>query len=282
MKGKVLMILSLVLVFLLSCDETGKKYEAKDLDCWRDGYFVQENVDMSQHDASKIIRAKVDGKWEEYKTVDVPDEFVKWNWESRLKTLDGFKKMPPTPPGLDGPHDGIVATYGAKRTDSQFIVNNAVKGMGFLPKKEKIKEVIAMLQKTSGNGFREKLDTLTSMYNNGRDIFDLSKQLSLELYTNPNFITQTFLNQIKNPVSTIVYLDIPTYKVKTIVQLFDPANPDLTDYEKDVVEYSNLIHSYFHGDFPIKFIGVLYHIIEVYDSSPGKGGKGKRIMPQFP
>ncbi|MEA1986280.1 MAG: hypothetical protein U9N76_02170, partial [Candidatus Marinimicrobia bacterium] len=115
------------------------------------------------------------------------------------------------------------------------------------------------------------------------DIFDLNKQLSLELYSNPNFITQSFLNQLINPISTIVFLDAKSYKLKTIAQLIDPANPNLTDYEKDVVEYVNLIHSYFHGEFSIKFIGVIYHIIEVYDNSPGdKDAKGTRMMPPLP
>jgi len=282
MKGKILLILSVILIFLISCTQKGvdKKYGAKDLTCWQDGYFVQENIDMSQYD-NKIIRAKVDGKWQEYKTVDVPDAFIKWNWDARLGTMERFRNH--QPPKWAGPHNGIVATYGAMRKDTQFKLNNAVKGMGFLPKKEKIKDIIKMLKETNDNSFPAKLDTLTSIYEHGKEIFDLNKQLSLELYTNPNFITQTFLNQILNPVSTIVFLDIPSYKLKTVVQLFDSNNPNLTEYEKDVVEYVNLVHSYFHGKFSIKFIAVVYHIIEVYDNSPGsKDAKGTRIMPKLP
>ena len=241
---------------------------------------IQENIDMSKY-GDKIIRAKVDGKWQKYKTVDVSEAFIEWNWERRLETLDKFRKH--LPPSLDGPHNGVVATYGAKREDSQFIVNNAVKGIGFLPRKEKIKETIKMLKETNNNSFPAKLDTLTSMYEQGKELFDINKQLSLELYTNPNFITQTFLNQILNPVSVIVFMDIPCYKLKTVVQLFDPANPNLTEYEKDVVEYVNLIHSYFHGKFSKKFIAVVYHIIEVYDNSPSsKDARGTRIMPPLP
>jgi hypothetical protein len=235
---------------------------------------------MSQYD-NKIIRAKVDGKWQEYKTVDVPDAFIKWNWDARLGTMERFRNH--QPPKWAGPHNGIVATYGAMRKDTQFKLNNAVKGMGFLPRKEKIKDIIKMLKETNDHPFPAKLDTLTYIYEHGREIFDLNKQLSLELYTNPNFITQTFLNQILNPVSTIVFLDIPSYKLKTVVQLFDPNDPNLTEYEKDVVEYVNLVHSYFHGEFSIKFIAVIYHIIEVYDNSPGdKDAKGTRIMPKLP
>ena len=55
---------------------------------------------------------------------------------------------------------------------------------------------------------------------------------------------------------------------------------NLTDYEKDVVEYINLIHSYFHGEFSKDFIAVIYNVIEVYNSSPGrKEGMGKKMVP---
>jgi len=45
------------------------------------------------------------------------------------------------------------------------------------------------------------------------------------------------------------------------------------------VEYINLIHSYFHGEFSKKFIAVIYNVIEVYNSSPGrKEGMGKKMV----
>ena len=68
MKGKNLVILSFVLLLLISCTQNGadKKYEAKDLSCWKNGYFVQEKIDMSQY-GNKIIRPKVDNKWKSIK-----------------------------------------------------------------------------------------------------------------------------------------------------------------------------------------------------------------------
>ncbi len=273
------LLLILVLVGIMFCtqDNIDRKYDAGDLSCWRDGYFIQQNVDVSRLDEG-IIRAEVDNVWQEYKISNFPEKFIEWNIERRLETMERFRKH--QPPGLSGPHSGIVATYGAKRKDSQFKINNAVKGMGFLPKKEKIKQIIQMLEATISNSFPAKLDTLTSLYNKADDIFDMDKQLSLELYTTPEFITQTFLNQILNPVSVIVFLDIPCYKLKTVVQLLHPDNPNLTDYEKDIVKYANLIHSYFHGEFSKNFISVVYHVVEVYDNSPGrKDAMGTRIVP---
>ncbi|MCK4556377.1 MAG: hypothetical protein KAU47_02580, partial [Candidatus Aminicenantes bacterium] len=80
--------------------------------------------------------------------------------------------------------------------------------------------------------------------------------------------------------AAIVFLDIPCFELKVIVQLLHPEDPELTEYEKDMVEYVNLVHSYFHGKFDKKFIGTVYHIIEVYNNSPGKNGRGVRIVPE--
>ena len=99
-------------------------------------------------------------------------------------------------------------------------------------------------------------------------------------------MTQSFLNQVYNPISTIVFLDIPSYKLKTVVRLLDPKDPDLNDYEKKVVLWINKIHDYFHGPFTVDFMGVVYHTVEVFDNSPrGQNpdtGMGRRIMPLMP
>jgi hypothetical protein len=270
------LLLLVILITGTSCSVNDQDYGAEDLDCWRDAYCVQERVDMVR-EAEGIIRAKVDNRWQEYKTVDLPEKFVRWSVTKRLETMERFRKH--QPPELSGPHNAMVASYGAKRKDSQFKINNAVKGVGFLPKREKIKAIIKMLEDTGDNPFSAKLDTLTAMYANADDIFDMSKQVSLELYATPEFTTQTFLNQMLNPAVALVFLDIPSFKIKAIVRLIHPDDPNLSDYERDVVRYINLIHSYFHGEFSKNFIAAVYNVVEVYDNSPQKEARGRRIAP---
>lgn len=247
-------------------------------DFWNeDGYFQQETVRTPSPD-EKVIRALVEDRWQEFTLQDLPEGFINWNIERRIETLDRFRNM--SPPELAGPHNGIVASYGAKRFDTQFKLNNAVKGMGFLPKPQKLLEIVAMLDSTKEASFQEKLDNLQYLYENAEEIFDLDKQVSLELYSTPEFETQTFLNQMTNPISTIVFLDIPSYKLKTIVRLLHPDDPTLTEYEKNVVRYVNDVHSYFHGEFPRDYITVIYYLVEVYDNSPGdSNAMGRRIVP---
>ncbi|MBU0712912.1 hypothetical protein KJ762_11050 [bacterium] len=270
------LLLLTILITGISCSVEDQGYGAEDLDCWRDAYCVQERVDISREQEG-IIRAKVDKRWQEYRTVDLPEKFIQWSVAKRLGTMERFRKH--QPPELSGPHNAMVASYGAMRKDSQFKINNAVKGMGFLPKRGKIKAIIKMLEDTGDNPFPVKLDTLTALYEKAADIYDMSKQVSLELYATPEFTTQTFLNQMLNPVAALVFLDIPSYKIKAIVHLIHPDDPNLSDYERDIVRYINLIHSYFHGEFSKNFIAAVYHVVEVYDNSPQKEARGRRIAP---
>jgi hypothetical protein len=84
-----------------------------------------------------------------------------------------------------------------------------------------------------------------------------------------------------DPGVSIVFLDFPSYELRCITQLIHPKDPKLTKYEKNVVEYINRIHDYFHGESPRQSIGVIYHVIEVFDNTPGKA-RGQRIIPSMP
>lgn len=255
----------------------GSELELSRMKFWEGNTFHQNTVDVSKY-SQGIIRARVDEKWQEFEVRELPEEFIKWNLEKRIETLKLIREH--KPPSLSGPHSAMVASYGIERLDTQFKVNNAVKGMGFIPKSEKLKEIIGLLKSTMDTIPSEKLNILEGFYKNTEAI-DITKQVSLELYSTPEFETHTFINEMVNPAVSIVFLDIPCFEIKSIAQLLHPEDEKLSDYERDVVEYVNLIHSYFHGKFKKNFITVIYHIIEVYNNSPvAKEGMGRRIIPE--
>jgi hypothetical protein len=256
-------------------DSSGKK------GIWQ-GWFHQDNVDGAKLDQG-IIRARVEGKWQDFPIVQLPPDFLKWNFDRRLAQLAHIKQLLENQrsemPEIAGPHNGIVASHGLKRNDSYWTINNAVKGMGWLPKRDKLSEIIQLLRRTWQDSTPKKLRVLESLYQNGAEIFDLSKQTSLELYSQPGFETHTFLNQMADPGVAIVFLDLPkSYELRCIAQMLHPDDPNLTDYEKQVVEYINLIHDYFHGESPRRAIGVIYSIVQVFDNSPGNW-RGQRVVP---
>lgn len=275
-----------ILLLIICCSlltAKGVKLPQKAEDFFTDGYCRQTTAETA-HSNAATIKAYVEGEWHNYNLVQFPKSFMEWNIDRRLNYMDVIRKMmkgeSEQQPELAGPHNGIVATYGYPGQGSQFKLNNAVKGMGFLPKAAKMDSVIAMLKSTQKSPMPAKLDILEGMYKDAEKIFDLDRQVSLELYSEPKYLTSTFCNQMLNPVSTIVFLDIPSFKLKTISRLIDPADPKLTPYEKQVEEYINLIHSYFHGAFDKQFIAVIYYVTEVFDNSPGRmDARGLKIVP---
>ena len=120
------------------------------------GWFHQDDVDASKL-KDGIIRGKIDGQWMDLKVVSLPDDFCEWNFGKREEQLAIIKKMMAMPEGamdamvqpeVSGPHNAMVASHGMKRKDSDFDINNAVKGTGWLPKPEKLPEMIALLKQT--------------------------------------------------------------------------------------------------------------------------------------
>jgi hypothetical protein len=274
---KRLLNIALILPLVLSCKMA--KTKTQEHKFWqKGGYFVQTNIDLKNYDKG-IIRAKVENSWQDFKVQQLPDAFLDWDFQRRLETVEQIKKG--EMPELAGAHNGMVASHGLKRKDAYYSINNAVKGMGFLPKQEKLEQTLNLLKSTFDSSDTKKFAILESLYKNGKETFDLTKQVSLELYSTPDFETHTFLNEMTDPGVAIVFLDFPSYELRAITQLIHPANPNLTAYERNVVDYINTIHDYFHSRSPRPSIGVIYHVIEVFDNSPGQA-KGVRIVPPLP
>ncbi len=253
------------------------KLEHSKKDFWKDKKFIQNSLDMSGY-KNGMIKAKIDGDWKEFKIRKASDEFIKWNLEKRLKFLEDIKKGVM---GWGGPHQGAVATYGLGRLDSKFTVNNAIKGIGLAPKDENLDKAIKRLKDTFESPMPEKMDILKSLYEKDPDYFDWRKQTSLELYSTPTIETHTFLNIMDNPVATVVYLDIPSFEIRTIARVVHPEDKSALPSEKKLLEFVNLAHEYMHGKFSRVFPLLLFYIIEEFDNTPGSK-LGIRTVPERP
>jgi len=249
---------------------------------WSSGIFNQETVDASR-EAEGIVKAYIDGSWNDFQTLNLPPEFMEWNLSSRLEMLENISMMfsgqGGAPPSLAGPHNAAMATWGARRADSLLEINNAFKGMGLCPKRNIIKAKTEQMETAiaDGMGMGERVQFLVDMYSDAGN-FDLTKMVSLELYSTPEFETHTFLNLMDRPTTSLVFLDSKSYEVRGIGQLVDPGAADVSDYARDIMKYTNLAHSFFHGDFPRLFPGILVHVTAVFDNTPGSG-RGVRIAP---
>jgi len=247
---------------------------------WTNGTFRQETVDASR-EAEGIVRAFLDGRWEEFSTIPLPEPFMDWNLSARLEVLENISLMfsgeGGSPPSLAGPHNAAMATWGGSRADSRLEINNAFKGMGRCPRREIIKDLLVEMEELLSGGMGPRLQYLINLYSDAGN-FDLTRMISLELYSTPEFETHTFINLMERPTTSLVFLDSKSFEVRGIGQLVAPGDTEAGDYAIDIVKYTNMAHTLFHGDFPRLYPGILVHITAVFDNSPGTG-RGVRIAP---
>jgi len=238
-------------------------------------YFIQDTVETG--DLPERIWARINGSWHVYPSRELPQEFVDWNLSSRIEMLEEMLAGQMTM-SYDGPHNAAVATVSRfGRGDSDFLINNAYKGMGMVPKPDRIEEIIDNLKMTQDHSMNAKLQILIGNYSD-ETIWDRTKQGSLELYTTPSFETHSFKNQMRNPISTVAFLDSTSYELRTITRLMHANDPTLTQDESNMVEYINTVHNYFHGG-SYTSIAAVYYVIEVFDNSPGQYRPGSRVVP---
>jgi len=209
--------------------------------------------------------------------VELPDEYLAWSFGRRIEDLRVWREggMPP----LAGPHCAAVASFGAREPGGVCTINNAVKGIGWLPRAEHVEEMIAELEHTHGDALPEKLHRLEAWYRRGRELFDRRRQCSLELFTHSGRETQTYRNMMCDPRVSLVFLDMAhSFELHCIAQVLGPNDRRLSAHEQQVVRYVNAVHDYIHGSDGRRKLAVIYHVVAVYDNSPGSG-RGRRLAP---
>jgi hypothetical protein len=254
---------------------------------WTEGkYVVHRTVDASRLNDG-LLRARIDGSWRDVSVVSLPDRFVRWSFEERIARLEKLAAVGFDTRDLDGPHNACVATYGGWSRDSAFSLNTAYKGMGFMPTEERLSTTLdelaqeSMRIRSASRGdfmadMLEKTQFLAGFYKDASR-FDMTRQVSLELFTEPGYVTHTFLNMMANPIVSASFLAYPTFEIRAVPQLLHPGNPALTSHERDVIRYTNAIHDFVHGGTGDRMTCV-YHICEVFDDTPNKGGAGTRLV----
>lgn len=252
----------------------------------QEGFIVHDTVDTNRL-AEKVIRARVDGSWREFKLVELPERFVDWSLRARLARLSRMLDFGGIDPrDLAGSHNACVATYGGPCRDSAISLNTAYKGMGFSVHASKLAETARRItgermrieQDSAGDPAREiqaKVRFLAEFYHNASN-FDRTKQVSMEIFTSPGFQTHTFLNMMANPIVSASFLAFPTFEIRAVPQLLHPKNPGLSGPERDMIAYVNAIHDFIHSG-PGEQIVCVYHVIEVFDDTPNDRSKGRRI-----
>lgn len=275
--------------------------EGREKDYWNEfGYFHQDNIDISNI-KDEIIRAKLCGSrngWQNYNVVSADQGFIDWNFTERLNRIDMM--IGGEMPAFGGAHNPFVASYGGVLPHpddwnrSQFSLNNAVKSMGLTPKEDKVDDIIQGLYEHWLSSEIQRLQHLKKIYAN-RDLWDMNKQISLELYAYPGHNTHSFRNWMKNPLATIGFMatelqfsppppKLPSYELRAVAHMIHPLDPAVDEYELKLTKFANTIRDFFHhvqGQPPPEpedmAIGVIYYICEGFDNYWGSEGQSNRV-----
>ncbi len=249
------------------------------------GWFQHDTVDASRV-GEGIIRARLEGSWRELELVELTDRFVSWSFQERILKLDDIARKGFDTRDLDGPHNACVATMGGVDARSFTSLNTAYKGMGFMPRPERLADAVTELETTVQIMLRAGLDMPTRMSRALEvlgelyaepSLFDRRRQVSLELFATPDFTTHTFANMLANPVCSASFLAFPTFELRCVPQLLHPDDPDLSDQERLAIAWTNGVHDLAHGGGGGRRITCIYHLVELYDDSPSAGGRGTRL-----
>ena len=250
-------------------------------------YFVNRTVNTKQID-SEYIRARVAGWWRRFQLRDLDEDFWNLNFDERMKRLL-IQLDPEWDAVAGGPAQPFIATYGNRRGrgDSAFHLNNKVIYISLAPKEEYIEEINnKMLDNLSkGISFTDDLQWWIEIHED-QDLWCKDRQIGMEVFCTPEFETHTFLNLMENPVATMgyhaIYDNNVSYEVRCIAQIGHPRDPNLSDYERNLILHPSIQFAWSHRanpDLIYDLPGVIFYHIEEYDNSMGP--KGIRVVQRI-
>jgi len=215
----------------------------------------------------QIIIKYHDGKTIKYELRPLPITFLQWQSEARLKMFEqiqtgGLSSVKTLPAHLP-----VLAT----QSEEMSFVNLATKGLGLLPKKNKVQEFINLFTETKNScksqlwesTIIKRMETLTQFYKN-LDYFDPYFLGGLEIFEGT-----TFKNLTRNPFTSLLYAgSAPKYlsfQFNGIMNIIQNNNP----YYQFLLSARELFaFDSFHvmqGRYPF---GYLFYVVNIIEKTP--------------
>lgn len=144
-----------------------------------------------------------DGTVDQYKLIPLPDEFLKWQSEARLNMFERIQKEGVNSIKSMPAHLPVMGTTGKE----QGFINLASKGLGLLPKKDKLEEFLNLFRKVKKSSeskdwkdtIKERMESALKFYKNV-DNFNPYFLGGLEIFEG-----QTAENLKQKPLATLLY-----------------------------------------------------------------------------
>lgn len=207
---------------------------------------------------------------------EIPKKFIDWAYHQRAKIVRRQAS------GEDVPHHEIFLGFTRHTptviSDGPAGLNGSVKGVGFIPKREYIDEIlqkyILHINSPLDESYSQRGLTLLAelVWGEGKEeIIDFDFVGTLELAK-----AHTWANLCENPQATLLFYEPPmiSFEVRCEVEI----------HENGIIhDFLNAQHDVYHHPNPPSWKNkpaYLFRIKEIFDNSVGKNAFGKKIYPQ--
>ncbi|MEX2683487.1 MAG: hypothetical protein Q6373_018060 [Candidatus Sigynarchaeota archaeon] len=178
-----------------------------------------------------IIEITIGGKKRTFSTVALPRSFLEWQSEARVRMFKAMAQGGASQVRAQPAHLPVLATWDPEGNENDFPVNLSTRGMGVVPKQEKIAFFTDMLDKarleSAGKPVQEtlpaRLKAMETFYSDV-DNFDTCMLGGLEIFEG-----QTAKNMERNPRISLLYTGeapkYPSFQFNAVIVKVFPGNP---------------------------------------------------------
>nr|MDO8083164.1 hypothetical protein [Candidatus Sigynarchaeum springense] len=219
----------------------------------------------------RTIEVTIGGKKRTFTTVELPRPFLEWQSEARLRM---FKIMAQGGAGqmrTQPAHLPVLATWDPDGDDGDFPVNLSTRGMGVVPKQEKLALFTGMLEKakaaSAGKPVQEtlpaRMKAIEAFYGDVNN-FDTCMLGGLEIFEG-----QTAKNMERNPRISLLYTGeapkYPSFQFNAVIVKVFPGNPH---YQFLLAARELFATDAFHLQQDRYPFGYLCKVVEIKDKTP--------------
>lgn len=213
----------------------------------------------------------IDGKKRTFTAVELPRPFLEWQSEARMRMFKAMAQGGAGQVRAQPAHLPVLATWSGDGQGSDFPVNLSTRGMGIVPKQERLASFTSLLEKARADSAGKPIqDTLPARvrameaFYGDVDNFDTRLLGGLEIFEG-----QTAKNMESNPRIALLYTGeapkYPSFQFNAVVEKIPPGNPHY-QFLHTARELFATDAFHLHQDkYPF---GYLCKIVEIKDKTP--------------
>ena len=215
----------------------------------------------------ELIVVYLENQQLEFPRSHLPEAFLRWQAEARLKMFDLLEKKGADAIKTQPAHLPVLATLGT----NSFPINLTAKGIGLLPKPKYLEEFTILFENTRASADGQpwhdtlslRVEAVRTFYSNLEN-FDRWILGGLEIFEG-----RTAQNLKSYPLASILYIGeapkFPSYQFNGVVVFVDSENPyyRFLRAARELFAFDSFHVPQIHYPY-----GFLFHVVEILDKTP--------------